>query len=220
MTASTMSTWVVVVPVKRAAIAKSRLRGVTDAQRVELARAFPADCVAAAIACDQVHAVVAVTDDDVAAALLRDLGAVVIPDEPDAGLNPALRHAHAFVRSAFDEPAVAVLSGDLPALRPRELGTALCRARGLERAYLADAAGNGTTLLTASPGADLLPRFGAGSSQAHRSTGAQPLPQQGLASVRRDVDTPDDLRAAVRLGVGAHTAAVLDRHRLSVAALH
>ena len=90
MTAST-NAWVVVVPVKRAGIAKSRLTGVTTEQRVELARAFPADCVAAALACAEVGAVVAVTDDEVAAEQLRGLGAQVIPDEPDAGLNPAVR---------------------------------------------------------------------------------------------------------------------------------
>jgi 2-phospho-L-lactate/phosphoenolpyruvate guanylyltransferase len=220
MTASTNAAWVVVVPVKRADIAKSRLTGVTAEQRIELARAFPADCVAAALASDEVRAVVAVTDDDVAAEQLRGLGAQVIPDEPDAGLNPALRHAHAFVRSTYGEPAVAVLSGDLPALRPAELGTALQRAKEYARAYLADAAGHGTTLLTAMPGTDLQPRFGVGSSQAHGSTGAHRLPEGGLDSVRRDVDTADDLTAAVRLGVGAHTTAVLERHRLAFAALH
>jgi len=220
MTAPTNPAWVVVVPVKRADIAKSRLTGVTAEQRVELARAFPADCVAAALASDEVRAVVAVTDDEAAAEQLRDLGAQVIPDEPDAGLNPALRHAHAFVRSAYDDPGVVVLSGDLPALRRDELGTALRRARKYARAYLSDAAGEGTTLLTATPGSDLQPRFGVGSSQAHLSTGAHRLPEDGLDSVRRDVDTADDLTAAVRLGVGVHTTAVLERHRLTFAALH
>ena len=220
MTTSTKAAWVVVVPVKRADIAKSRLTGVTAEQRVELARAFPADCVAAALACDQVRAVVAVTDDAVAAEQLRGLGARVIPDEPDAGLNPALRHAQSFVRSAYGDASVAVLSGDLPALRPDELGTALARAQRFDRAHLADTEGHGTTLLTATPGADLQPSFGVGSSDAHLSSGAHRLPEDGLDSVRRDVDTPDDLKAAVRLGVGAHTASVLERHRPTFAALH
>jgi 2-phospho-L-lactate guanylyltransferase len=220
MTAPTNAAWVVVVPVKRAAIAKSRLTGVTDDQRIELARAFPADCVAAALACEEVRAVVAVTDDEVAAEQLRGLGAQVIPDEPDAGLNPALRHAQAFVRSAYGDPAVAVLSGDLPALRAAELATALKHAQQHDRAYLADAAGDGTTLLTATAGVELRPRFGVGSSNEHLSTGAHRLPDGGLDSARRDVDTPEDLRAAVRLGVGPHTADVLARHRLTCAALH
>jgi len=220
MTASTDATWVVVVPVKRADIAKSRLTGVTDDQRIELARAFPADCVAAALACDAVRAVVAVTDDEVAAERLRGLGARVIPDEPDAGLNPALQHAGAFARATYDDSGVAVLSGDLPALRTAELATALQHAQQHDRAYLADAAGDGTTLLTATAGVELRPRFGVGSSTQHRSTGAHRMPGDGLDSVRRDVDTPEDLRAAVRLGVGRHTADVLERHGLTFAVLH
>jgi 2-phospho-L-lactate/phosphoenolpyruvate guanylyltransferase len=220
MTRSTSAGWVVVVPVKRADVAKSRLTGVTAGQRVELARAFPADCVVAALACREVRAVVAVTDDEVASEQLRSLGAQVIADEPDAGLNPALRHGDAFVRSAYDDPAVAVLSGDLPALRPAELAIALRRAEDFDRAYLADLAGRGTTLLTATSGVDLDPRFGVGSSEAHLSTGAHRLVEDGLDSLRRDVDTAEDLRAAVRLGVGAHTAGVLQRHRLTITALH
>jgi 2-phospho-L-lactate/phosphoenolpyruvate guanylyltransferase len=220
MTASTDATWVVVVPVKRADIAKSRLTGITDDQRMELARAFPADCIAAALACDEVRAVVAVTDDDIAAEQLRGLGAQVIPDEPDAGLNPALRHAQAFVCSTYRDAGVAVLSGDLPALRAAELGTALLHAHEHDRSYLADAAGDGTTLLTATASVELRPRFGVGSSNEHLSTGAHRLPEDGLDSVRRDVDTPEDLRAAVRLGVGRHTADVLERHRLTFAPLH
>jgi 2-phospho-L-lactate guanylyltransferase len=220
MTGSTQRAWVVVVPVKRAGIAKSRLTGVTVQQRVALARAFPADCVAAARACPLVRAVVAVTDDEVAAERLRGLGARVIPDEPDAGLNPALRHAHAFVHDTYDDAAVAVLSGDLPALRPDELAIALRRAAEHDRAFLPDQAGNGTTLLTAAVGYDLDPRFGAGSAHQHMASGAHPLSPEGLDSVRRDVDTPADLRAALRLGVGSHTGDVLRRYDLSVDALH
>ena len=220
MTGSTQRAWVAVVPVKRAGIAKSRLTGITVQQRVALARAFPADCVAAALACPVVRAVVVVTDDAVAAERLRGLGAQVIPDEPDAGLNPALRHAQAFVRDTYDDVAVAVLSGDLPALRPDELATALTRAGGHRRAFLADQAGDGTTLLSAAVGRDLDPRFGAGSARRHQASGAQPLSPDGLDSVRRDVDTPADLRAAVRLGVGPHTGDVLRRYDLSLEALH
>jgi 2-phospho-L-lactate/phosphoenolpyruvate guanylyltransferase len=219
MTRPSPAAWVVVIPVKRADIAKSRLGGVTAQQRTDLARAFPADCAAAALACRRVRAVVAITDDRVATAQLQDLGARVIPDEPDAGLNPALRHAHTFVREEYGDPAVAVLSGDLPALRPAELSTALHRAEGLARAFLADFANEGTTLLTAAPAAGLHPRFGVGSSRRHLATGARRLRTEGLDSVRRDVDTAADLDHAVRLGVGRHTELVLRRHELRADAL-
>jgi 2-phospho-L-lactate/phosphoenolpyruvate guanylyltransferase len=212
----TDAAWVLVVPVKRGDIAKSRLTGVTPRQRSDLARAFPADCTEAALACGPVHAVVVVTDDPVTAAAVRAAGAVVIPDEPDAGLNPALRHADTYVRRRFGPRPVAVLSGDLPALQPDELGTALGRASACDRAFVGDHAGTGTTLLTAARGVDLDPRFGEGSRRLHVRSGAVELDPRGLAGLRRDVDTWADLVDAVRLGVGRHTTAVLRRHGLTV----
>jgi 2-phospho-L-lactate/phosphoenolpyruvate guanylyltransferase len=211
---STDASWVVVVPVKRADVAKSRLSGVTPGQRVELARAFPADCAAAAIACDRVGAVVVVTDDTVAAATVQGLGATVIPDTPDAGLNAALEHARSYVRDRFGDRPVVVLSGDLPSLRPEELSRALALAQGSARAFLSDHAGEGTTLLAAAPGTDLDPRFGTASRRRHLDSGADELDPEGLQSVRRDVDTWSDLEDAVHLGVGRHTQEVLRRHQL------
>lgn len=214
MTDSTEVAWVVIIPVKRAHVAKSRLAGVTLEQRVELARAFPADCAAASLAATAVEAVVAVTDDEAAAGLLRELGAEVIADEPDAGLNPALRHAHEHVRQRYPGRCAAVLSGDLPALRAGELDVALRRARPLERAFVPDLAGAGTTLLTAGPSVDLDPRFGAESRRHHRDSGAVELEAADLPSVRHDVDTWADLQSAVGLGVGPHTRGVLLRYAI------
>jgi 2-phospho-L-lactate/phosphoenolpyruvate guanylyltransferase len=207
--------WVLVVPVKRGDIAKSRLTGVTARQRTDLARAFPADCTEAALACRRVDAAVVVTDDPVAADAVRALGADVIADEPDAGLNPALQHAHAHVQRRYGPRPVAVISGDLPALRAAELDTALARASGFARAFVHDHAGTGTTLLTAAPGVDLDPRFGHGSRQRHARSGAHELDPRGLDGLRRDVDTWADLVDACRLGVGRHTTAVMRRHRLA-----
>jgi 2-phospho-L-lactate/phosphoenolpyruvate guanylyltransferase len=210
MNEPTEASWVVVVPVKRADVAKTRLGGVTATQRAALARAFPADCVQAALACTRVRRVVAVTDDERAAAVLRDLGGHVIPDEPDAGLNPALEHAVTHVREQYGDTPVAVLSGDLPALRPAELSAALDRAGAHPRAFVPDRGGHGTTLLAAAAGVRLDARFGPRSRDQHAGSGARELQTEGLDSVRHDVDTSDDLREAVRLGVGAHTRRVLD----------
>ena len=66
--------WVLVVPVKRLATAKTRLLGVDDALRQELALAFALDTVAAALSADEVAAVLAVTDDPRAAAALGAAG--------------------------------------------------------------------------------------------------------------------------------------------------
>ena len=198
-----------VVPAKRLAVAKTRLRPASvglPAAHDRLVLALLADTVAAAVACPLVSDVVVVTDDDAAADLVRSLGARTVPDAPDRGLNPALEHGAATARTS----AVAALSSDLPALRPAELAAALTAASEADtaRCFVADAQGTGTTLLTAD-GVPLRPRFGAGSAAAHAADGARQLTGDwpGLA---RDVDTEEDLAAAAALGVGTWTAAVLD----------
>jgi 2-phospho-L-lactate guanylyltransferase len=199
--------WSIVVPAKRLAVAKTRLRPLTagrpDAHSA-LVLALLADTVAAALGCPAVADVVVVTDDEAATAVVRALGARTVPDEPDRGLNPALEHGARSARTT----AVAALSSDLPALRPAELGRALATAERAPRCFVADAQGTGTTLLTAR-GVPLRPRFGAGSALAHRADGARPLTGDWPGLVR-DVDTEADLRAALALGVGASTAAALD----------
>ena len=198
--------WGVVVPVKRLDLAKSRLSAYGDTSRRELALAFAADVVAAALGCDLVEQVLVVTDDPDAAAALTALGARVTPDDPDAGLNPALEHGADLLRAGHPELGVVTVSSDLPALTPADLAAALVAVSAGGRAFVADSAGTGTTLLAASAPARLSPSYGPGSRARHLAGGAVELP--GPAALRRDVDTPDDLRDALLLGVGARTAAV------------
>lgn len=206
-----MRPWSVVVPAKRLDAAKTRLRPLTagrpDAAETHraLVLALLADTVSAALGCSAVGAVVVVTDDPAAASVVTGLGARVVADEPDRGLNPALEHG---VRSA-PGPAVAALSSDLPALRSDELAAALGAAAGTDRAFVADAHGTGTTLLTAVD-VELQPRFGVGSAGAHLAGGAVALSGDWPGLVR-DVDTAADLRAALRLGAGPRTSALAER---------
>jgi 2-phospho-L-lactate guanylyltransferase len=199
--------WSLVVPVKPLVIAKSRLAELAGPHRAALAVAVACDTVSAALSCPKVARVVVVTGDPAAGAALAALGAQVVPD-PEAGLNAALRFgaAHA-VRLAPDEP-VGALQADLPALRPDELAAVLAAAAQFEQAFLADAAEVGTTFYGAAPGMPFTPRFGGASRNRHLAAGAKELLMDGIASMRRDVDTPDDLRAALALGVGPRTAAV------------
>lgn len=195
------------MPVKRLDAAKSRLRGALDRVPHEsLALALAQDTVAAALACPLVGEVLVVTADRTAAESLRALGARMVPEPSQAGLNPA------FVAGAARAVGrwVAALTADLPALRPMELAAALRSAAddpGVRR-FVADAPATGTTLLTAPPGVPLSPRFGVGSAAAHAASGAVALPAVG-PTLRRDVDTPADLVAAAALGLGGHTGALL-----------
>ncbi|MEV5644577.1 2-phospho-L-lactate guanylyltransferase [Streptomyces flaveolus] len=204
--------WTLVVPVKTLARAKSRLADTADdGVRPGLALAFAQDTVTAALACPAVTDVAVVTDDLRAGRELANLGARVVPDEPGGGLNAALAHGAAAVRSARPESPVAALNADLPALRPAELTRVLGAAAQFRRAFLPDAAGIGTTLLTAAPGHELAPAFGPDSRALHRTSGAVELRVDAVDSVRQDVDTGSDLRTALALGVGPHTAAVAAR---------
>lgn len=203
--------WSIVVPVKRPELAKTRLADAAGAHRPDLARAFAADTVAAALACPAVGDVIVVTDDAGAADELAGLGAIVVADAPDAGLNAALRHGAQEVADRRPSTPVAALSADLPALRPDELARALDAAAGQDVSFVADAHGIGTTLYTARSGAKFDPRFGGRSRAAHRAAGAVELELTDIASVRRDVDTGVDLYDAVRLGVGPRTKEIVAR---------
>jgi 2-phospho-L-lactate/phosphoenolpyruvate guanylyltransferase len=198
--------WSVVVPVKPLAVAKSRLRGALPGVPHErLVLAVVRDTVAAVAAAPGVGEVIVVTDEPAVTQAATELGARTVPDRPGAGLNPAVAHGAA----AADGHPVAALAGDLPALRPAELAAALGRVGNgaAGRAFVADAAGTGTTLLAAAAGVPLDPRFGPGSAAAHRASGATALVGD-WPGLRRDVDTGADLAAAAVLGLGPATSAL------------
>lgn len=204
--------WTLVVPLKPLARAKSRLSDTAaDGVRPGLALAFALDTVGAAVACRAVRDVVVVTDDALAGRELAALGARITADVPGAGLNAALAHGADTVRARRPGSPVAALNADLPALRPEELARVLEAAAQFPRAFLADAEGTGTTLLAAGPGTELRPAFGTGSRERHRASGAVELAPGTVDSVRQDVDTGEDLRAALALGVGPRTASVAAR---------
>lgn len=224
--------WSVVIPVKRLSLAKTRLSAAlavstrpdllvenppsTDQPPAgawlpangRIALAMASDTVRAALASTMVAAVLVVTDDSLAADTLSALGAQVVPDAPDDGLNAALRYGAAQAAVQRPELGVVALSADLAALRPEELTQALTQALAHRRAFVADGQGTGTTLLTALPGHGLDPRFGPGSAAEHSRHGAHPL-DGALPGLRRDLDTPADIAIGARLGLGPSTAAQL-----------
>lgn len=197
--------WAVVVPVKLLTLAKTRLAAYGEQGRAELALAFACDVVTASLACRSVICVLVVTDDVRAAAALSGPHVLVVGDGPNAGLNPALEHGVRRLNEHCPGAGVAALSADLPCLRPEELAAILGHVT-TGRAFVPDAIGLGTTLLMAAPEQDLRPAFGPDSRRLHRESGAVEL--TGTRSVRRDVDTPQDLIEALRLGVGQHTAEI------------
>jgi 2-phospho-L-lactate guanylyltransferase len=195
------------MPVKLLRSAKTRLAPLDPSAREALALAMTLDTVAAALACERVDAVYVVTD-DAAAAAVSEAGAIVVPDAPNAGLNAALEYGAAEARRQRPGRRVAALTADLPALKPLELAIFLDAATRHHRSVIADASGEGTVALTAGPGDDLEPAFGPHSFQRHVDTGAVAL-DTDAPGLRRDVDTIDDLRNALRLGCGPHTTSAV-----------
>lgn len=203
-----------VIAVKRLGAAKTRLAPVFSAStRENVVLAMLIDTITAASAVPAVRTVTVVTPDEGAADAARQLGARVLRDPTPEGhrdpLNNAISVAEAAVRD--ETPNIVVLQGDLPALQPQELADAITAGRRYRRSFVGDRHGTGTSALLAF-GVALLPRFGPDSAQRHRNSGAIEL-TGAWPGLRCDIDTPDDLLAARRLGVGAATAAAIGSAR-------
>lgn len=189
--------WSVLVPLKTLPRAKTRLRGaLAGVGHERLVLALAQATVRAALSTPSVTEVVVVTGDPVVRRRLAQPGVRFAADGagPDP-LNEALRAA---AEGLSGDRPVAALTGDVPALRPAELGAALTLAAG-HRSFVPDLPGTGTVLLAAPRGVLLDPRFGPDSAAAHTQTGAHRL-DGAWPSLRRDVDTAADLAEAVQLG--------------------
>lgn len=203
-----------VIAVKRLTAAKTRLAPVfSAATRESVVLAMLIDTITAASAVPALSAITVVTPDEFAADAARQLGARVLADPtPDGHRNP-LNNAISAAEAAMREETsnIVALQGDLPALQPQELAEAIVAARGYERSFVGDRHGTGTSALFAF-GVALDPQFGADSAQRHSHSGAIEL-TGAWPGLRCDIDTPDDLMVARRLGVGAATTQAIGRPR-------
>jgi len=206
-TPSFVAPFVVLVPVKALGLGKSRLAGVTDERRRDLAAAFALDTIAAARATSAVAEVVVVTsDDDIGAHAVR-LDCAVLPDA--GGLNVSLRRAADHVGRTRDDHLLVALCADLPGLDPPSLTQALSKITADAAWFVADHLGIGTTLYAA-PHPLFEPHFGPASRAAHLGAGALEVAGP-LERLRRDVDTVEDLDQLIVAGwLGTHTRRVLE----------
>lgn len=203
VTVSPASAWTLVVPVKPARIGKSRLGA-----EVDVVRAIALDTIAAAARAWRVGRLIVVTGDTELVAALADAGVAieVVDDDPPRGLGGAIRAG--LDRADASHPR-AVLLGDLPALASQELDDALVSAGSVPRAFVPDAEGAGSSLVTALGGVELVEAFGADSARRHRDLGLAELSVDVTSGLRRDVDTPDQLRDVAAGAIGPMTRAAL-----------
>ena len=204
-----------IIAVKRLAAAKTRLAPVfSAATRERVVLAMLLDTITAATKVAALRGITVVTPDGSAADAARQLGAAVLadptPDDHPDPLNNAIIAAEKVITSVSGAPPnLVVLQGDLPALQPQELAQAIGAARAHPRSFVTDRHGTGTSALFGFGGA-LLPAFGSNSAARHRNSGAMEL-TGAWPGLRCDIDTPDDLQAARRLGVGYATTQALSR---------
>ncbi|KAA1394423.1 2-phospho-L-lactate guanylyltransferase [Aeromicrobium ginsengisoli] len=198
-------TYTAIVPMKAWDQAKSRLHADPHVRRT-LAEAFARDTLAAVLACPEVSDVVVVTQGDLVVDHVRAAGAHVIQEPGDRSLDTlgsAIRHGIAWAGEHRPDVPVAVVPSDLPALTPDALGELLREAATHPFAFVADANGDGTTILTSRSPELMRPGYGPGSAERHRGLGAYELVAPG--ALRQDVDVLIDLAAAERLSLGPHT---------------
>ena len=199
------------VPVRGGLAGKSRLVSIeghrlSEPDRVQLAAAMAADTVASAVrsGCGPVSVL---TADPETAVMATRLGAGVMHDG-GGGLNAALSVALARV-----EPGVglAVVLGDVPAVRGVDIAAALVLGEQHGRAFVPDWEETGTTLVAFSADArdGVSLGFGTGSAQRHRGMGLVPVGER-LDRLRCDVDTPLAWERARTLGLGPATTAARD----------
>jgi len=197
-----------IIAVKRLSVAKTRLAPAFPApQREAVVLAMLVDTMTAASAARGLTHLTVVTPDEAAAAAAAELGAEVLEDPTPAGHHDPLNNALAAAERAVGMSNIVALQGDLPALQPYELEEAVAAARAHRRSFVADRHGLGTAALFAF-GDALDPRFGKDSALRHRQSDALEL-TGAWPGLRCDIDTPEDLAVARRLGVGTATARAL-----------
>jgi 2-phospho-L-lactate/phosphoenolpyruvate guanylyltransferase len=210
-----------VVALKPGEHAKSRL-GLPAPLRQRLAWTMALDTLRALA--EALPVVVVVSAEPALASRLARAGirAEVVPEPPQPGMNAALTYGAVRLRAAGIATVLACV-GDLPALRAASVRRVVEVSRTFSRAFLPDASGVGTTMLIAHA-AKLEPHFQGRSAARHRASGAVPLTAEllggPLGDARHDVDTEVDLATVIGLGLGPHTAALLDQRTARLGRYH
>ena len=196
--------WTAVIPLRSLSEGKTRLSTSSRA----LITSFATDLVDACLACPEIAHTIVVSPDADALALAQSLGADAIQEATESGINEAVQQG----RTTADSAVIAIL-GDTPCITSEVLSTVLREAGKHTVGFVPDASGVGSTMWCVQPGVNDTSHFGHHSRAKHRAAGAVELgvgeSSHLWARARRDVDTDVDLWDAQRLGVGAHTLALL-----------
>ncbi len=206
--------------------AKSRLSGSTrDIPELptsrELSSAFLCDVITAAQGAEGVSQVLVSSSDPAVEATTTRCNAEFLPErvptiaaaDPWTALNSAISDAVGFVFDSTNAERIAVVPADLACLRSDSLRSILRVAASItDPSIVTDRNGSGTTMLMMPRTHQIHSQFGPQSAAAHRQLGVVDLSATASVDVRLDVDTFDDLQAALALGLGTHCTELLRRH--------
>src|SRR4051812_5911586 len=203
---------VAILPVKRFARAKQRLRaGVDGAARERLAAAMVSDVLGVLADYAALERLVVVTAEASVAEAATAAGAHVVPDPDEAGQSAAAALGVLVARDELAAQRVLLVPGDTPTLAVADLDALLTRPEPV--VVVPDRHGTGTNALLLRPPTAIAPAFGPGSRERHQTAAAAAGVDHAvvrLPSLALDIDTPEDL-AALRASsdCGPRTAALL-----------
>lgn len=180
-----MSLWTAIVPLKTAGERKTRLApALSPPQRDRLARALFDHVIGVLGACPSIGRIGVLSETPV--------GRANLDWQPDRGLG-----LNAELQALRIVGPRLIIHADLPLVAPDDIEALLAAARS-GGAIAPDRHGTGVNALALDTGVSLEFRFGPGSFARHREqTPLTVVAREGLAL---DIDTPDDLAQAVRLG--------------------
>ena len=191
------------VPVKRLAQAKSRLRPVlSDGQRREFVLAMLEDVLRLLAGQRAIGATAVVSADEEVLAFARRLGAQPIREpRPSRGLNAALSFA-AEVLARQGASGLLVLPADVPLATSVDIEAVLA-AWQVAPVVLCPSRSGGTGALALRPPQAIPFRFGPRSFAAHRRAAVErglPVAVLSRPGLALDIDRPEDLAAVVAAG--------------------
>ena len=202
-----------IVPIKRLAAAKQRLREALDGEeRAGLSRAMLEDVLGVLCGLERLDGVVVVSGEPRAIEIARRIGARVIAETANRGQSAAVAEA-ATTLAAERVATVVVIPGDVPLLTGAEMVGLLDSHRGAPSLTIVPARdGAGTNGLVCSPPSVIPFGFGEGSLDRHlrAARAADIVPTvvecEGLGL---DIDTPADLRALLEAPMASRAQSFL-----------
>ena len=195
-----------VIPIKDLENAKTRLApALSPKERRGLFQAMAEDVLAAAAGARGLAGVLVLTNDARAAALAGRFEARIESEPANVGQSEAVARAAGILKREGAD-GILTLPADAPLTTPSEIERMLARHPNDRPAMTIapDHAERGSNCLILTPG-DLIPlHFGHVSFQPHlaeaRAIGIEPTIVRDVPGIALDVDTPEDLQAALATG--------------------